>query len=168
MVCLTDGSALFFWFVFLIALQCSLGFCHTSPWVSHRYTYLRILCIHFFACCQEFCFAYLLCFLSFMWEVLLKRLIILGYLFIFKDRALKRWVQIPGSSSGGHHFRVDWHWSLSSERTAPVFCLESISPAAVSLELSGRRELGMGRGLVIEDKLDLLDPHLFSVWLSCP
>jgi len=60
----------------------------------------------------------------------LKRLIILGYLFIFKDEALKSWVQIPGSSSGGHRFRVDWHWSLCSERTAPVFCLESISPAA--------------------------------------
>ena len=30
----------FFLFLFLIALQSRLGFCHTSPWISHRYTYV--------------------------------------------------------------------------------------------------------------------------------
>ena len=33
----------------------------------------------------------------------------------------------------------------------------------VFLERSGRREPGMGRGLIIEDKLGSLDPLLFSV-----
>ena len=152
----------------MIALQCCVGVCHTSTWVSQRYTYLRILCINIFACCQEFCFAYLLCFLSFMWEVFLKRLIILGYLFIFKDEALKSWVQIPGSSSGGHHFRVNWHWSLCSERTAPVFCLESISPAAGVLGTEWEERAGDGERSHYWGQVRLAWSRLFSVWLSCP
>lgn len=87
MVKLLDWSSNFFFFSYLLSI---LFICKKVSW---NFMY--------FACYQEFCFDYLLWFLSFMLEVFLKCLKILGYLFIFKDEALKSWVWSPGLSSVG-------------------------------------------------------------------